>query len=184
MTRECGTCTLCCKLLPVLELKKPANALCVHQTLRKGCSIYAKRPLSCTVWRCKWLGFPEAISMKRPDKAHYVLDGTPDFITVLHNATQERVTLKVLQIWVDPKHKDAHRDLALREYLLGQAQDNTLGLVRFNSTDAITLIPPTMNSTRQWLEHQGEATKEHSPNDIKAALGFTTHYSNPTIKFI
>jgi len=31
MNRTCGGCTLCCKLLPVRELKKPANTRCQHQ---------------------------------------------------------------------------------------------------------------------------------------------------------
>ena len=41
MTRHCGGCTLCCKLIPVEELNKPAGARCKHVRTGKGCSIYA-----------------------------------------------------------------------------------------------------------------------------------------------
>ena len=73
--RHCGTCTLCCKLLPVRELEKPADTKCRHQS-SKGCGIYRRPgfPDSCHLWSCRWLVDDDTADMLRPDRAGYVLD--------------------------------------------------------------------------------------------------------------
>jgi len=54
--RVCGTCSLCCKLLPIRELEKPENTWCVHcRPAAGGCTIYADRPHSCREFACHWL---------------------------------------------------------------------------------------------------------------------------------
>lgn len=52
--RECGECTLCCKLLGVDELRKPVNKWCPHCDVGKGCLIYEDRPQSCRDFMCLW----------------------------------------------------------------------------------------------------------------------------------
>jgi hypothetical protein len=52
--RECGQCTLCCKLLEVSEIEKPQGKWCKHCTPGKGCNIYDDRPDLCKVWYCGW----------------------------------------------------------------------------------------------------------------------------------
>jgi hypothetical protein len=164
MMRNCETCTLCCKLLPVVELKKTAGQVCKHQRNFKGCDIYAKRPRSCKTWSCAWLEDDSLdANFKRPDKAHYVIDPSPDYVTVLDNVTQETHKLPSLQIWIDPKYPNAHHDKALRDYLI---EHNLIATVRFNSSDAINLIPPTMNKSKQWAEVLGECEDEHSMKDV------------------
>jgi hypothetical protein len=69
--RECGACTLCCRLLPVPEHGKPADQKCPHQ-FSKGCRIYADRPQSCAYWNCRWLTGDD--TGQRPDRAGYVVD--------------------------------------------------------------------------------------------------------------
>lgn len=34
--RKCGDCQLCCRLVPVPTIKKPANVRCAHQSLARG----------------------------------------------------------------------------------------------------------------------------------------------------
>ena len=70
--RACGTCDLCCRLPSIdwpeyPELHKPADALCLHLRLGKGCAIHADRPMHCASFQCLWLmGFgPEEL---RPDR--------------------------------------------------------------------------------------------------------------------
>src|SRR4051794_7389373 len=54
--RACGSCSLCCKLLPIRELEKPENKWCVHcKPASGGCTIYADRPPSCREFACHWL---------------------------------------------------------------------------------------------------------------------------------
>jgi Fe-S-cluster containining protein len=53
-TRSCGTCSLCCSVLRVDELKKPAGADCRHQLGDRGCGIYPRRPEICRAYQCLW----------------------------------------------------------------------------------------------------------------------------------
>jgi len=53
--RECGECSLCCRLFPVPELNKPANIWCEHCQPGKGCTIYDRRPPICRGFACGWL---------------------------------------------------------------------------------------------------------------------------------
>jgi hypothetical protein len=65
--RQCGTCTLCCKLERVGEpINKPRNVWCDKCT-PVGCSIYSRRPQVCRDFQCEWLkgNLPEEF---RPDR--------------------------------------------------------------------------------------------------------------------
>jgi hypothetical protein len=55
MTNHCGTCNLCCKLLDVPALSKPANQWCTHCDIGTGCRIYEARPEACRDFECMWL---------------------------------------------------------------------------------------------------------------------------------
>ncbi len=72
--RICGDCALCCTVLRVDELTKPARVAC--NELRRegaGCSIYATRPSICRSYKCAWLlgSFGDD---DRPDSLGAVLD--------------------------------------------------------------------------------------------------------------
>src|SRR5262245_34979797 len=65
--RQCGDCSLCCKLLNIDELNKPANTWCQHCRPGKGgCSIYADRPPDCRTFACGWLTHPEFGDIWKP----------------------------------------------------------------------------------------------------------------------
>jgi hypothetical protein len=42
--RACGDCTLCCKVMAIEALAKPAGSWCRHCKPGQGCAIYAERP--------------------------------------------------------------------------------------------------------------------------------------------
>lgn len=83
---------MCCTLLSVPEIEKPANTPCRHCN-EKGCAIYATRPTLCRGYACGWLiSDPDAArangvdlrkeddatwyrmsSLLRPDLCHVVL---------------------------------------------------------------------------------------------------------------
>lgn len=69
--RQCGTCTVCCKILPIntSELKKTANLLCQHCEEGRGCRIYETRPVVCRGFYCEWRLNPEISATWRPDKS-------------------------------------------------------------------------------------------------------------------
>lgn len=71
MTRKCGRCTECCTAMGVVEIDKDHGVKCEHVG-RRGCSIYAKRPDSCRLFKCGWLDGYGA-NADRPDKIGLVL---------------------------------------------------------------------------------------------------------------
>ena len=73
MGRRCGTCTLCCHLLAVQEIGKPALTPCAHCTNGRGCQIYETRPRQCRLFNCHFLENPKLGEEWRPSKSHIVL---------------------------------------------------------------------------------------------------------------
>lgn len=168
--RRCGDCTLCCKLLPVRELGKVANQACKYQRSGKGCTVYHQpaQPFSCRVWSCMWLRNDDADDLWRPDRSHYVIDPSPDYVNLVHHHDGAVRRIDVVQIWVDPKHPNAHRDPALRAWIdrraarLGHA-----AIVRFDSRRALHLFPPSLSSDGRWHERHGTSLeREHTTEQI------------------
>jgi hypothetical protein len=195
--RRCGECTLCCRLLPVRTLNKPANQRCKHQR-HTGCMVYNRRPWDlayqiaveemrkigldaahnetmppeCAMWNCRWLVNDDTGDLSRPDRSHYVVDLMPDFVTGVHNDTGEKTNIEVIQIWVDPKHPDAHKDPDLRRYLERRALEGKVALIRFNERDAFTLIPPSLAADGAWHELKGDTiSRTHTAAEVINALG-------------
>lgn len=172
--RTCGDCTLCCRLVPLEELDKPAGQRCEHQC-RAGCRIYDHRPMSCALWNCRWLVNDDTAELRRPDRSHYVIDIMPDYVRATNNDRPQDParTIPVIQIWIDPAYPDAHRDPALRAYIDRQgARDGTAALIRFGNESVVLLVPPSM--TREgWVEIADNTSSEpqHSMADKLRVLG-------------
>lgn len=75
--RECGDCTMCCKLAAVPELAKPANVWCKHVAQGVGCKIHDTRPTSCSTFDCQWLLDPTLGPEWKPNHAKFLLWRTP-----------------------------------------------------------------------------------------------------------
>jgi hypothetical protein len=67
---------MCCKVIRVVELEKPAGVWCRHAQPGHGCSIYADRPTPCQVFQCLWLQEPETPDVLKPERAKVVLSST------------------------------------------------------------------------------------------------------------
>jgi hypothetical protein len=105
--RQCGGCTLCCKVLGIEELAKPAGAWCPHCTPGRGCGIYDRRPGECRTFSCSWLldsSFPESW---RPDRSKLVF--YPDQGT------------RNIAVHVDPGTPDAWRREPYNSWLRNKA---------------------------------------------------------------
>lgn len=65
--RQCGECSLCCKLIEITEIGKPARQWCPDWDKGKGCTIYENRPDVCRNFSCLWLTgeLPEKLSPRR-----------------------------------------------------------------------------------------------------------------------
>jgi hypothetical protein len=153
VNRQCGGCTLCCKLLPVRELDKPANTRCQHQGVGK-CRVYhgPQMPPTCRLWNCRWLVDPATAKLRRPDRSHYVIDLMPDLIRMVDNTTGAVREIEVVQVWCDPAFRDAWRDPALMAYAEQQAEAGIAMLVRFGSREGITVFAPAIDAgtPKQW----------------------------------
>jgi len=69
--KTCGPCTLCCQVLEIPELAKPAGRLCRHASV--GCAIYPDRPAPCRTFTCGWMATPELDEAWRPDIAGFLI---------------------------------------------------------------------------------------------------------------
>jgi hypothetical protein len=160
--RHCGSCTLCCKLLPVRELAKGHNTRCKHQSF-KGCAVYHKAgfPPECAVWNCRWLVDPGAAARHRPDRVHYVIDIMPDLVQATNNETGEVSEEPVIQVWIDPAYPDAWRDPALLDYAERQRQPL---LIRYGPERAVFAAPPSRTEGhKDWLiQESGIAEKSRT----------------------
>jgi hypothetical protein len=177
MMRQCGGCTLCCKLLPVRELDKVAGQRCQHQRIGKGCAVYnsARMPSCCHWWNCRWLVNDDTADLSRPDRSRYVIDLMPDYVTVIDDVTGEQTNVEVIQIWCDPKHPNAHRDPALRRYLERRHAEGKFALVRYNEADAISLL---LDTDGTWHEQSAKVDMTrggYSLDKVARALGGQDH---------
>ena len=71
--RACGSCTMCCKVLQIDELDKPAGAWCPNCAIGKGCKVYDERPGPCRGFVCIWLTESALPDSLRPDRSKVVL---------------------------------------------------------------------------------------------------------------
>jgi hypothetical protein len=156
--RRCGDCSLCCKLLPNVALKKPAGKPCRYQRHGKGCTIYPTRPQECQFWSCRWLASSEETAgMRRPDRAHYVIDALPDTIRLVNNETGEPTEFEAIQIWVDPAFPKTQHDPELRAYMLKMAQEHSMPtLLRWSNRVGTAVFPPPLNADHEWHQVTSE----------------------------
>lgn len=153
------------------ELDKSANQRCKHQR-HTGCQIYERRPHSCRLWSCAWLVEEAAANLRRPDFTHYVIDIMPDYVTAVQEGG-ERVDIPVVQVWVDPKYPDAHRDPALRAYLARRGEeDGAAAIIRYGASEGFVLIPPAVSGRDEWIEHRnGISDREHTAVEKHRVVG-------------
>lgn len=182
--RQCGECTLCCRLLPMrrnshdpvqegmlisgmvvagwatvesfrgmlADFDKPAGKPCPHQAHHNGCKVYSRRPFGCRYWNCRWLTGDDTGDLRRPERSRYVIDVMPDFIEIQPDDGGPPDKVEVVQIWVDPKRRDAWRDKALLAYLERRGKEGKAALIRYSESEALIVFPPSMCSDRQWHE--------------------------------
>ncbi|HEX3521268.1 MAG TPA: hypothetical protein VHT52_04185 [Stellaceae bacterium] len=173
--RRCGSCSLCCRLLPVRSVGKGANERCKHQRFSsKGecCKVYVnlwRVSPECKLWSCGWLKMPDTGELSRPDKSHYVIDPMPEYITV-RDADGAPEHVQVVQIWCDESYPDAHRDPALRAWLVKR---NMPGLVRYDNKRGLVIFPPSYMSHGEWTEKHSNMNAEqpHTFEQVVQALG-------------
>src|SRR5215831_522676 len=192
ITRRCGECTLCCKLMPMQpepgyrertmitmieagvatpedfavmlpEWEKPAGERCKYQRHGKGCTVYRQRPFGCKYWNCRWLVHDDTADLARPDRSHVVIDMMPDLVRLSNpEAGLPPIELLVVVLWIDPNYPLAHKDPALRRYLLRRAERDSMGaLFRYSSNDTMLLLAPPFTTDGRWMEKRSPYAASH-----------------------
>jgi hypothetical protein len=82
--KQCGDCSLCCKIMAITELNKPKDAWCDHVIKKRGCGIYETRPHSCRAFKCLWLQDPRLPPEWKPNKSKFVMVGESQTELVVH----------------------------------------------------------------------------------------------------
>lgn len=135
--RHCGKCSLCCKLLHVVELNKPANKWCEHCRPGHpdgGCSIHAARPPICRSFYCGWMLSKNVSDDWYPLKSHMVLS-----LGVFNGVQTVTVT-------VDPRFPWMWKEYPYYPQLKQMAQHG----LQVKSADDILLVHVRCDS-RVWL---------------------------------
>ncbi len=70
--KTCGSCTKCCKVMGIPEIKKRPWEECPNVVPGLGCNIYADRPRSCRQFICGWLLDPYMGPDLKPENCHVV----------------------------------------------------------------------------------------------------------------
>jgi len=80
--RECGDCTLCCKL-PAIKDFKDGYKWCENCNIGKGCNIYETRPKPCIDFDCMWKDERTNEELK-PNKVGFFIadEGDPKNLTL------------------------------------------------------------------------------------------------------
>jgi hypothetical protein len=176
MKRQCGDCQLCCRLVPVQSLAKPGGTRCRFQKFGKGCAVYhqPQMPPECSIWSCRWLVNDDAAELARPDRSHYVIDMVPDFITIKPHDGSAPQNMQVAQIWIDPKYPDAHRDPALRRWMVRRAEQGIAAIIRSSEREAFVVFAPPFDAAGgEWHEIRSDMRPgpSHSLAETVQALG-------------
>jgi len=75
--RECGSCSLCCKVYAITELNKPPGKWCSHCKPGKGCAIHDALPTQCIDFNCLWRTEASIGPDWKPDRSKMVVTISP-----------------------------------------------------------------------------------------------------------
>ena len=99
MKRECGECSLCCKVMGVPEVKPERHSWCPHADPGRGCKIYEKRPLPCQQFVCLWLIDEKLGEHWYPAKSKILIDYRDNVLCFVVDPAYPRRWLE--QPWLD-----------------------------------------------------------------------------------
>jgi hypothetical protein len=146
----CGSCTACCTVLGVKDLRKDDYTKCQHECAG-GCGIYDSRPKECRTYECLWLASsndaPEGL---RPDKLGVILEVSELSIGM---------AVVVREVWQDASKSDLAQQYI---YLVADEVQGFIYVIRPDNTRS-AWFPP-------WAAHLAplaEKFKEHGWRDME-----------------
>lgn len=165
--KSCGSCTACCEIVPVEELKLAAFKRCPHMVWHRGCSIYNIRPHSCRLWSCGWL-IGDLPDKYRPDKIGIICDPVPDLIRI---NDEEHVAA---QFWVLPGHEnDWKRSAAAQRLIIARLNTGMCVLWRTRDPktgDQIAMVLGKSPDGSYWYSEHGSGVKFDNSSNVDRLL--------------
>jgi hypothetical protein len=146
----CGSCTACCTVLGVKDLRKDHYSKCQHECAG-GCAIYKMRPKECRTYQCLWISSPDMIEDLRPDKLGVILEVSQLSIGP---------AVVVREVWLDASKSDLAQQFI---DLVAEQVQGFIYVVRPNHTRS-AYFPP-------WAAHLAplaEKFREYGWRDIEA----------------
>lgn len=134
--RECGTCTLCCELLPIKSLNKPHSELCKF-CINDQCSVYSTRPEACKNFKCLYLNRDLGLEL-RPDFTHIIFEKIDNCEAYL--------------MLVDPKYPDAYKEEIVEDFCLELIEEGYSILLSSYSSAPKRLRTPVGISTKEMYD--------------------------------
>lgn len=148
--RECGDCTLCCKLPEIndIEYHKKSFTWCKSCNLEKGnCNIYENRPVTCITFECFYL--QNMTDLKPNDVGFFVFDEIG--IKLVHGEQ------KIRTIYCEPrKLKDLIKNISKDKKLSQFIKDGFAFHIRYDQNDNhIKIYDPKDFGERLVFFHKG-----------------------------
>lgn len=75
---NCGSCTLCCKLMEIKATESPVGKWCKFCDPKKGCRIYTNRPDECRKFLCAYAQMENVDEKFRPDHCKMIFEKISD----------------------------------------------------------------------------------------------------------
>lgn len=126
MPRGCGPCNLCCKLLNVPDIGKPALMTCWWTGLHGGCIRHGEKQadpalMACGQFKCLWLA-----SQDREDPGEvWPRHWRPDVSKIVFGP-QDRDDPKLMHVHVDPERPTAWREPEIYDFMQRQIAERGL----------------------------------------------------------
>jgi hypothetical protein len=121
MQRECGDCTLCCKVLGIDSegVTSSPGEWCEHcDKAGGGCRIYAQRPEECDLFSCLWIQQPELPDELKPSRCRVVIGWYDD----------------MFYLYVDPGRPDAWQRPLVLDWIRAVTRQGAPVAVSINGT--------------------------------------------------
>ena len=92
MERKCGKCSLCCTVLNIEEIQKPAGLKCPACAKKRGCNVYQSRPQQCRDYECFWLQDKNSVlpEFLNPDQCGFFVDIANDYSRIVLHVDPDR----------------------------------------------------------------------------------------------
>ncbi len=117
--KACGDCSLCCKVLRVNALEKPAGQWCTRLAEGGGCASHSLRPQACSAFQCFWSISGVLDEAWKPNRSGMVLWSNVEGRLIVDvdpdrpDAWREEPYLGQFRVWAD-RNRPLHMEVLIR----------------------------------------------------------------------